>query len=72
MKRRRKKSRPLLVATLGLAAVGYLGCEPEAIGNPKRPPECIGTDCDLSVVRYPDIGNPKQPPDLGVDASERD
>ena len=58
MSRRRKRaSKPLLIASAGIAAITYLGCnEPTAIGNPKRPPDL--------TVEFPDIGNPKQPPDM--------
>ena len=66
-KKRRRKGRPLLIASAGLAAITYYGCsEPVAIGNPKRPPDMgISEDggkdmsVDMSVV-----GNPKQPPDM--------
>ena len=66
MKRKRRR-KPLLVASMGLAAVTYLGCnEPTAIGNPKRPP-------DLAVEDLGAIGNPKMPPDLSVpDGSNKD
>lgn len=59
-KRRRPKARSLLLIAVGATALSYLGCnEPQAIGNPKRPPD-MGPD--LSVP--PEHGDLAQPPDL--------
>lgn len=55
-KKRRIKARPLFLAAAGAAALTYVGCnEPQAIGNPKRPPD-MGPD--LSVPTEHDMTLP--------------
>ena len=33
------KAKPVFLVSLGIAAISYVGCQQEAIGNPKRPPD---------------------------------
>lgn len=54
--KRRTKARPLFLVAAGAAALTYIGCnEPQAIGNPKRPPD-MGPD--LSVPTEHDMAQP--------------
>jgi len=42
----RRTSRKLLVATLGLATISYVGCTPKGSGNLMVPPPCDGGNAD--------------------------
>jgi uncharacterized membrane protein YgcG len=43
----RRTSRKLLVATLGLATISYVGCTPTTSGNLMLPPPCDGGNADF-------------------------
>ncbi len=50
-KPKRRKARSLLLVAVGATALSYAGCkEPQAIGNPKRPPD-MGPDLSVPPDR---------------------
>jgi hypothetical protein len=60
--RRKRAARPLMLVSIGIAALTYAGCENESIGNPKQPPDLSAEANDL-----------KAPPDMTpADGSTQD